>query len=130
MPSKESDWCREIERKNRIAFKVYTDEREVLNYDALDLETVEYYLNNRVNRTDYLDVMPMLEQVHEQLIKETEMEKSFILLIKGQAPGASDELINETIKWWKLKNKVKRPITANDALAYKQILAKVNKFLN
>ena len=127
MPSKESDWWRETERKNRIAFKVYTDEREVLNYDALDLETVEYYLNNRVNRTDYLDVMPMLESVHEKLVEETELEKSFIMMLKGAVPNVSEELIKETIKWWKLKNKVKRPITANDSLAYKQILSKLNK---
>jgi len=124
------NWWSEEDRKNRIAFKVYTDNREILNYDALDLETVEYYLNNRINRADYLDIMPMLENVHKQLLLEQEKEASFVLLIKGQAPRASDELIKETIKWWKLKNKVKRPITSDDALAYKQILAKINKFLN
>ena len=127
MPEKE--YYFDPDRKNRIAFKVYTDNREILNYDALDLETVEYYLNNRINRADYLDVMPMLEQVHEQLVKEMKMEESFILLIKGQVPGASDEIIKEAIKWWKLKNKVKRPVTSNDALAFKQILSKVNKFM-
>ena len=128
MPTHEDDWWRETERKNRIAFKVYTDEREVLNYDALDLETVEYYLNNRVNRADYLDVMPMLESVHAKLVEETELEKSFIMMLKGAVPGVSEELIKETIKWWKLKNKIKRPITTNDSLAYKQILSKLQKF--
>lgn len=128
MPSKGSDWWRETERKNRIAFKVYTNERELLNYDALDLETVEYYLNNRVNRADYLDVMPMLETVHAKLVEETKLEESFILMLKGAVPGVSETLVKETIKWWKLKNKVKRPITSNDSLAYKQILSKLQKF--
>ena len=121
-------WHYESDRKNRISFKVYTDARELLNYDALDLETVEYYLNNRINRADYLSIMPMLENVHKQLLEEMKQEESFILLLKGQVHNVSDELIKETIKWWKLKNKVKRPITANDALAYKQILNKLQKF--
>ena len=41
--------------------------------------------------------------------------------------NVSDELIKETIKWWKMKNKVKHPITSNDVLAYKQILNKLQK---
>lgn len=126
MPDK--TWHYDPDRKNRISFKVYTDAREVLNYDALDIETVEYYLNNRINRADYLSIMPMLENVHKQLLEEMKQEESFILLLKGQVPNVSDELIKETIKWWKLKNKVKRPITSNDALAYKQILNKLQKF--
>ena len=126
MPDK--SWSFAPDRKNRISFKVYTDAREVLNYDALDIETVEYYLNNRINRADYLSIMPMLENVHKQLLKEMKQEESFILLLKGQVPNVSNELIKETIKWWKLKNKVKRPITSNDALAYKQILNKLQKF--
>ena len=72
--------------------------------------------------------MPMLENVHKQLLEEMKQEESFILLLKSQVHNVSDELIKETIKWWKLKNKVKRPITANDALAYKQILNKLQKF--
>ena len=126
MPDKA--WHFDPGRKNRISFKVYTDAREVLNYDALDLETVEYYLNNRINRADYLSIMPMLENVHKQLLEEMKQEESFILLLKGQVPNVSNELIKETIKWWKMKNKVKRPITSNDALAYKQILNKLQKF--
>lgn len=126
MPDK--SWSFAPDRKNRISFKVYTDARELLNYDALDIETVEYYLNNRINRADYLRIMPMLENVHKQLLDEMKQEESFILLLKGQVPNVSVELIKETIKWWKLKNKVKRPITSNDALAYKQILNKLKKF--
>lgn len=126
MPDK--TWSFMPDRKNRISFKVYTDGRELLNYDALDLETVEYYLNNRINRADYLSIMPMLENVHKQLLEEMKQEESFILLLKGQVPNVSNELIKETIKWWKMKNKVKRPITSNDVLAYKQILNKLQKF--
>ena len=102
MPDK--TWHYDLDRKNRISFKVYTDAREVLNYDALDIETIEYYLNNRINRADYLSIMPMLENVHKQLLEEMKQEESFILLLKGQVPNVSDELIKETIKWWKLKN--------------------------
>ena len=36
MPDK--TWRYDPNRKNRISFKVYADARELLNYDALDLE--------------------------------------------------------------------------------------------
>lgn len=50
-------------------------------------------------------------------------------MLKSQVDNVSDGLIDETIKWWKMKNKVKRPLTSNDELAYKQILSKIKKFM-
>jgi hypothetical protein len=127
MPEKE--YYFEKERKNKISFKIYNDDRFIINYDALDVETVEYYLKNRINRIDYLDIMPMLDTLRIKLNEEKALEEAFIMMIKSQVSNVSDGIISETIKWWKMKNKVKRPLTSNDQLAYKQILSKVKKFM-
>lgn len=127
LPKKEYYW--EKDRKNKISFKIDITDRYVINYDALDIETVEYYLNNRINRVDYLDIMPMLDTLRKKLGEEKVLEEAFKLMLKSQVDNVSDGLIDETIKWWKMKNKVKRPLTSNDELAYKQILSKIKKFM-
>lgn len=127
LPKKEYSW--EKDRKNKISFKIDITDGYVINYDALDIETVEYYLNNRINRADYLDIMPMLDTLRIKLGEEKKLEEAFKLMLKSQVDNVSDGLIDETIKWWKMKNKVKRPLTSNDELAYKQILSKIKKFI-
>lgn len=118
-------------RKNRLSYKIYDDDKFILNYDLISLDDIEYYLYDRKNRKDYLQRMPLLNELKnrrlDELKKENEFIRGLIDEMKRKNVKISDpkQQIYSTIEWWKLKNKVKRPITENDSLAWKQIKNKL-----
>ena len=111
------------ERKRGIGFRYYDD--EVLNYDAIDLDDVEFYLESRVDRHNYLDMLPVLRNIKKMRLEEIEYEKQLVKLIVGE--GFSENNIWTAIEWWKLKNKWKRPIDKDDAKALRMIRKKLAK---
>jgi hypothetical protein len=106
------------ERKNKIGFYAYSD--EILNYDQIDLEDIEFYINCRAERKNYLDMLPLLYEIRKVRIKELEHEKHFVQLV-AQRNNVKEEKVWEAVKWWKLKNKWKRPIEEDDAKALRMI---------
>ena len=111
------------ERKRGIGFRYYSN--EVLNYDAIDLGDVEFYLDSRIDRRNYLDMMPVLRNIKKMRLEEIEYEKQLVKLIAGE--GFSENNIWTAIEWWKLKNKWKRPIDKDDAKALRMIRKKLAK---
>ena len=111
----------EHERKCNLSYQVYPTDVSVINYDALTPEIVEFYLNNRINRKDYLEIMPLLSEAKKALDEEVKMEQAFVMMVKAATGCNDEEQIKALIKRWKLKNKVKRAVTSNDRLAFKQI---------
>lgn len=120
----------DTERKCNLSYEVHPTDVSIINYDALTPEIVEFYLNNRINRRDYLEIMPMLAEAKKALDEEVGMERAFIMMVKSATHCDDEPRIAELIKRWKLKNKVKRPITSNDTLAFKQICAWIKSGLN
>lgn len=111
----------DTERKCNLSYEVHPTDVSIINYDALTPEIVEFYLNNRINRRDYLEIMPLLAEAKKALDEEVEMERAFIMMVKSSTHYDDEQRIADLIKRWKLKNKVKRPVTSNDTLAFKQI---------
>jgi hypothetical protein len=111
-------WETSHTRKKRIGFRFWFD--EVLNYDQLSLDDLEYYINSRTDRGNYLDMLPLLYELRDQRKAELEHEKHFVKLVRNRT-GASEEQIWKAVEWWKFKNKWKRPIAEDDAKALRMI---------
>jgi len=109
-------------RRNRLGFVVYQDDWQVLHYDAADMESVEYYLDSRLERGQYLKLMPVLEEIRRRRLEEIELEKGFVKLVAGRL-DCSDEMVWDAIHWWKMEIVPvwKRPITKDDAKALRMI---------
>jgi hypothetical protein len=111
-------------RKRRIGFRFWHD--EVLNYDQLSLEDLEYYINSRTDRHNYLEMMPLLWTLRDQRRAELEHEKHFVKLVHDRT-GVEEEVIWRCVTWWKMKNKWKRPISEDDAKALRMIERKLKR---
>ena len=124
------------ERKNRISWLFSKDEHEVLNYDMISLEDIEFYLNSRADRPNYLDMLPILKFLKKQRLEEIEWEKSFVKMMIGELLpqvkidiDSLEKIIWEAIDWWKYKVIWKRPITKDDEKALRMIKSKVLNLL-
>jgi hypothetical protein len=118
-----------VERKNKVSFRVLPRDRFLLNYDQIDLKDIDFYLTSRVDRQNYLWMMPILEKIKTQRLKEYDHEKEFISFVAGRnaskLSGLDEKAIRamvvESVAWWKYKNKWKRPIVKDDTLALRMI---------
>lgn len=126
-------WNGYQKRKNKISFLIYPDsDRNIINFDQMSLDDVEFFLNDRTNRRNYLETIPILLNLKRELIKEAESEKDFAKMMVGEVQKNIakptlfiEELVEDSIKWWKFKNKWKRAIQKDDALAYRMILKRI-----
>lgn len=117
------------ERKNRTRFRIWTDDTFVMNYDQIDVSDINYYLRSRVDREQYLSMMPFLKETRKHLLEEQRNEAFFVDFVVGRnikhLPKLSEKQIKtmvlESIVWWKYKNKWKRAITKDDTLALRMI---------
>lgn len=107
------------DRTRRIAW-YFHDDGNILNYDQMDLEDIEYYLQSRVDRPHYLDMLPLLLTLKKWREEELEREKLFVKLVVNRTK-ADEEKVWEAVDWWKHKNKWKRPIDKDDAKALRMI---------
>jgi hypothetical protein len=129
-----SGWGYEsIERKNRTAFYLYPNDYCVYNYDLLDLDDIEYYINSRIDREHYCETLPLLWEIKKQRLKELEWEKGLVarlvLEIDYDNKKKLEKIIWDCIKWWKNKVIWKRPLTKDDAKALRMIKGKINRII-
>jgi len=124
-------WSDAHDRKNRLSFKIYPNDKFLINFDKVNNDDIEFYLNSRVNRRHYLKMMPLLYKIKQLKIEEKEAEKDFIIMIKGELiksyKGDHESIIIKGINWWKLKNKWKRSLKSDDAKAYRMIINWIKK---
>lgn len=121
------------DRKKRIGWKIYSDDKFVLNYDRISMEDIDFYLTSRVDRPNYLDMMPVLVKLKEMMLAEQAKEAPFIQMLVGSIGQKSEGLSIEEIQarvikcvdWWKHKNMIKRPIDKDDILAIRMIEKRV-----
>jgi len=114
----------EANRKNKVAWKY--ESRHVINYDAVSSEELTGYLSDRTLRQDFRDMMPLLKRALLEKRDEERLENSFRELVKNtllqQSGHALDtELLNEAIRWWKGKVIYSRPLSTDDAKAFRMI---------
>lgn len=123
------------DRKKRIRLRIHQSDKFILNYDQISLDDIEFYLTSRVDRPNYLQMLPMLTDMKKWRIQELENEKNFAKLIysqvykffKGKTEENIFEKIWECIDWWKFKNMWKRPIDKDDSKALRMIVKKIKQ---
>jgi hypothetical protein len=114
------------ERKRRVPFCLYSD--EVINFDQITIEDCDYYEKNRMERSNYLSLLPLLHWIKLAKIEEQKLDSEFIKLIAGQLNWDEKRFIEiqKAVDWWKLKNKWKRGLMTDDAKAVRMIVRKLN----
>jgi hypothetical protein len=115
-------------RKNRLAFQLKRDDKFIMHYDMVSLEDIEYFLQSRQDRVHYRRLMAFLYQIRDNLIEELAYEGRLVDLITTELQ-CQEEPVWEAIKWWKTKNKWKRPIRKDDAKAWRMIKRRLKKRL-
>ena len=130
-----SGWNRydEKERSNRTRFKIEKDDSFVINYDQISIEDIDFYLESRVDRHNYLEMMPILKKLKAFLIQEAKNEQPFIRLVRDMAipkmkkltEQEIEERVVDSVGWWKFKNKWKRAVSSDDSRALRMILQRV-----
>lgn len=109
-------------RKRGISFRIHRDDNCVLNYDQMSVEDIDFYINSRVDRAHYIDMLPLLWTIRRSLVEEQKYEDHLIELLSKKF---SRNKIRQAIDWWKFKNKWKRPIAKDDSKAYRMIHKKL-----
>lgn len=112
--------------KRGVYVKVYPSDN-VLNHDLIWSGDIEYYLQSRIDRQDYILMIPILLTTLKELKAEEEAEKPFAELVKAELFKSGKQIISNknvflAIKWWKNKNMIKRNIAKDDAKALRMII--------
>ena len=120
------------ERKNNLSWKINTEDKFIINFDLITLDDVDFYLNSRIDRIHYLAMMPLLNQIRQQLEKEQKSEKDFKKLVAGEVLKASGKMVSKedidaAVESWKKDLKWKRAIHHDDAKALRMIVKRLNK---
>jgi hypothetical protein len=120
------------ERKNKVGWLCYSDENEILNYDKISLDDIDFYLNSRVDRPNYLEMLPILKFLKKLRLEEIEWEKYFVKMVVGEVMKVSkdseeniEKIVWGAVDWWKYKVIWKRPITKDDEKALRMIKSRV-----
>jgi|GEM_PF-2186635 len=126
-------------RKKNLSFVIRPDDFFIFNYDLTDIEDINFYLESRIDRKEYVSMLPLLKGIRDMRLKEMEWEEHFIALtvnelkkeIEFEDTEALDaELtVRECIFWWKNKVIWKRPINKDDSKALRMIKARAKKLL-
>ncbi len=125
-------------RKNRVRFMFNRKQPWVLNYDLISLADIEFYLHCRVDRPNYLTMLPLLIEAKENRLRELAWEMEFVRLICDRAVQQGSEInlqemeamVWRSIEWWKNKVKWKRPILKDDTKALRMIERRINLILS
>lgn len=121
------------ERRNRVSYVFSKD--SAINFDTTELEDLEAYLKDRTQRDCYSGILGLLVTMRDIKRKEAEMERHFInLLVEDIAKREKncdrtllEKTVKETVSWWKTKVIYKRPLSEDDAKAWRMIRQKAIK---
>lgn len=118
----------ETDRKMSVPFYVYRDDWCVLNYDLITIKDIDYFLNSRFDRGNYLEMLPVLFGLKKRRLEEIKWERGFVdnLAVELKCDA---KIIWKCIVWWKAKVIWKRPIMSDDSKALRMIRGRVKRVL-
>jgi hypothetical protein len=118
------------EAKRRASYKVHISDKFIINFDSVTTEEVNYYINSRINRHHYIDMIPLMRLVVKLKEKEAKEEEPFRLLLISEICKAhkveislAAAKVDELIQWWKFKNLTHRALKSEDAKAIRMIVS-------
>ena len=115
------------ERKNKVKICIDTTDVCLLNYDDLRLDELDFYLNNRLYRSQYYRYVRLLKTARSFLDSEKRYEREFIKLLCGQLLSEGLEtkdrytpefVVSEALQAIKDRLKWKRPISSKEKETY------------
>lgn len=106
-----------------------------INYDLLTVEAIDAFMADRTQRASFRGWMPLLQEARKHLLKEKADEDAFKNAlgweILKENPDIYQEclpgLLDESIDWWKRKVIFTRPLTSDDAKAWRMIKGRVKQ---
>lgn len=114
-------WGEDSQR--RVSFWLENDDL-ILAYDQVSLEDVAYYIGLRIERRGYQKTLPMLYTIYRERVAEHTWETEFVRSMAARLNVAEAD-VWAAVEWWKMKVKSKRPITQDEAKAWRMIERKV-----
>lgn len=136
-----ADTWQQHERKTNLTFIIKPEvDNFILHYDALVLDDLDFYINDRVNRVHYLSMMPVLKGIRFQLKQEAKIEQEFVKSLSSRLAAECDlldkveeiePLVWKAVRWFKeeVVKVWKRPITKNDAKAWVMITQETKRLI-
>lgn len=123
---------REVELKQRGAYRVETSDTFFINFDRATVEEAKHYLSSRTDRHAYMTMVPLLHATIRLKVAEEKAEAPFKKLVIGKASEKYPDIepedvarrVDDLTLWWKLKNLWKRPI---DDRAYTHVMLEFDK---
>ena len=117
-------------RKRSVSYMVDTNDYCILNYDNIDINDIAYFIGNRNEREHYLDMIPMLKRIKKEKTAELIEEAAFVDLVVREL-GDEDlrDMTLTAVEWWKYKVIQRRPLSREDAKAFRMIKGKVKREL-
>lgn len=116
--------------KTSGSYRIHRYDNFFVCIDHATIADMEYYLKDRRHRTDYEYMVPALKKAIEVKNAEALAERPFreLLLAKlteatPKNPATEDQ-VSRLIMWWKTKTREHRALLADDAKAYRMILAR------
>lgn len=124
----EQTWrSRSMRRKSHDIDRTGTD---VIPYDLVTSEQIDYYMHSRANRRDYAQMFPLLQAVRRLKRVEEKAEAPFrelLLSMMAQESGRPKTEIapqvDDLVRWWKFKTLSHRALLSDDQKAYEMIMA-------
>lgn len=115
--------------KNKGSFWFAKSGKFYINFDLVNPDDVEYYLNDRLSRRDYMDMFPLLTRVRDMAVKEAKQEAPFRKLLTSTIrdtykldQNAAERLVNILVPWYKFKNKIHRSLKKDEKKAMRMIM--------
>lgn len=117
---RELRWGDNPSEPRRQGFWLRADDEFMLNYEAFNMEDIEYYVNNRIYRRNYLSVIPQLFNLRDMRLAEIEEEKQLVTNFALRYDVDEND-VWEALEWWKTKNKLQRPMREDESKAWRMI---------
>lgn len=115
------------ERKNKVSICFGKGCGKYINYDSLSIEELDYYLHNRLYRSQYFDYIRLLKTARSLIEKEYQQESEFINMLCGELISNNlwpkdglthDSITRIALQTVKNRLKWKRPISSKERETY------------
>lgn len=92
----------------------------ILPYDNLTVTLLETFARRRMERRNYRNILPLVYRSLMELREELAHEQVFVTELAGRI-GVDRAIVEDAVVWWKTKVIKKRPISKDDAKAWRMI---------
>jgi hypothetical protein len=120
--------------KNRASYRLHPSDDFFIDIDVAEIDDMNFYINSRVNRHHYMDMIPLMRSAIKAKEEEIEQEKDFRSLLIGQILkqfkvdlSKAQDKVDELIRWWKIKNKTRRALLSDDSKALRMITSEFKR---